>query len=168
MADGSGQNTRWPLAHQFAALVAALALLLGACSNPFDAAAGELPRGVVEIRRGEESLATFEVELALTPADQSKGLMNRRSLPEDAGMAFLFATPVRQSFHMLNTLIPLDIAFWDEDLEIVEILTMTPCESEPCEGYLPATEYTGALEVNAGALEKRGVRTGDRIELTEG
>ncbi len=142
-------------------------LLLGACSGPFERRGEELPRGTLEIRREGEALATFEVELALTPADQARGLMSRKSLPKDEGMAFLFAGPVRESFHMQNTLIPLDIAFWNEDNEIVEVLTMTPCETDPCENYAPASEYVGALEVNAGVLESEDVRPGDTVVLAE-
>jgi uncharacterized membrane protein (UPF0127 family) len=144
------------------------ALLLGSCSDPFDPQGDGLPRGTVEIQRGGESLARFDVELAVTSDDQNKGLMGRKSLPKEQGMAFLFAGPVRLPFHMQNTLIPLDIAFWNEDNEIVEILTMMPCTEEPCQGYAPATDYVGALEVNAGVLEDEDIRAGDTVVLTEG
>ena len=126
-----------------------------------------MPRGTLEIRRDEEAVAAFKVELALTPEDQATGLMNRKSLAKDHGMAFLFSSPIRLSFHMRSTVIPLDIAFWDESNEIVDILTMTPCDQEPCEDYTPATEYIGALEVNAGVLEAEGVHPGDTVLLSE-
>lgn len=138
------------------------------CSSPLDGGADGPPRGTIEIAREGSVLATFEVELALTPADQAQGLMNRESLPRDEGMAFLFSTPVRQPFYMLHTLIPLDIAFWDEGGVIIDIFTMTPCTAEPCETYAPARDYIGALEVNAGVFEERGVRPGDRVQMQEG
>lgn len=149
-------------------VVCALTVLMcSACQAPFQAGGGNLPRGTIEISRAGEPLATFDVELALTRAAQGTGLMNRRSLPPDRGMAFLFSTPVRQPFHMLNTLIPLDIAFWDEDNEIIDVLTMTPCTEQPCQSYLAASDFVGALEVNAGVLETEGVRPGDRVVLKQ-
>jgi uncharacterized membrane protein (UPF0127 family) len=157
---------RWSWSGRTASALLA-ALVATACSGPFDLGGNGLPRATLEIRRDGESLAAFEVELALTPEDQAIGLMNRKSLPEKHGMAFLFSSPVRLPFHMQNTLIPLDIAFWDEGNEIVDILTMTPCDQEPCEAYSPSSEYVGAVEVNAGVLEAEGARPGDTVALNE-
>jgi uncharacterized protein len=149
--------------------VACLLMVLasGACQAPFEASGNDLPRASIEISREGRLLATFNVELALTLPDQAKGLMNRKTLPKDQGMAFLFSTPVRQQFHMFNTLIPLDIAFWDEDNEIIDLMTMTPCRAQPCPSYFPASEFIGALEVNAGILESKGIRPGDTFALKE-
>ena len=149
------------------ACCAVIILVCSACQAPFQAAGGNLPRGTIEISRDGEALAAFDVELALTGPAQGKGLMNRKSLPQDEGMAFLYSTPVHIPFHMLNTLIPLDIAFWDEDNEIIDVLTMTPCTEQPCQSYFPASEFVGALEVNAGILEANGIRTGDRVVLKQ-
>jgi uncharacterized membrane protein (UPF0127 family) len=142
-------------------------LASGACQAPFEASGNDLPPASIEISREGKLLSTFKVELALTLPDQGKGLMNRKSLPKDQGMAFLFSTPVRQSFHMFNTPIALDIAFWDEDNEIIDVMTMTPCTAQPCPSYLPASEFIGALEVNAGVLESKRIRPGDTVALKE-
>jgi uncharacterized protein len=55
--------------------------------------------------------------------------MGRESLREDAGMVFLETQPVRQSFWMKDTLIPLSVAFWDEGGEILATLEMDPCDA---------------------------------------
>ena len=149
------------------ACCAVIALVCSSCQAPFQAAGGNLPRGTIEISRDGEALAAFDVELALTPPAQGKGLMNRKSLPKDEGMAFLFSAPVQMQFHMLDTLIPLDIAFWDEDNKIIDVLTMTPCTEQPCQSYFPVSEFVGALEVNAGIFEAKGIRPGDRIDLEQ-
>ena len=106
-----------------------------------------------------------EVEIAETREERQVGLMNRESLPEDAGMIFLFEADTDVGFWMKNTLIPLSIAFADDDGEIVAILDMEPCESEPCEIYDPGVPYRSALEVNQGAFESWGVAVGDRLRL---
>ena len=66
---------------------------------------------------------------------------------------------------MKDTLIPLSIAFWDEDGRIVGIQDMEPCTADPCPTYGSPEPYVGALEVNQGFFDEHGVVIGDRIEL---
>ena len=91
--------------------------------------------------------------------------MNVEQLPDDYGMVFLWASSGRHSFWMKNTLIPLDIAWWNGDMRIVDIQTMTPCTREPCSSYMPAADHVGAVEVKAGLLGSSGVKVGDPVEL---
>ncbi len=103
------------------------------------------------------------VEIADDPAERSRGLMHRESLPEDQGMLFVYPEE-RDSlgFWMKNTLIPLDIAFVDRELRIVDIQRMEPLDETTRYSVAPAMY---ALEMNAGWFEKHGVRVGDRIEF---
>jgi uncharacterized protein len=105
------------------------------------------------------------VEIADTPAKREQGLMGRESLDEDSGMVFIFFEPSSSPFWMKDTLIPLSIAFFDDEGDIVDILDMDPCKKEPCPFYTPAAPYFGALEVNQGAFEDWGVEVGDRITV---
>jgi uncharacterized membrane protein (UPF0127 family) len=117
---------------------------------------------VITTAEGEVEIS---IEVADNDAERAEGLMFRTSLPEDAGMVFLYTEPIEGSFWMKNTLIPLSIAFFDAEGAIVRILNMDPCRSDPCRLYTPGVPFTGALEVNLGAFERLGVRAGDRIEL---
>ena len=109
------------------------------------------------------------VEEADSPAERQQGLMGRTSLGADEGMIFLFDDvadgPVTSEFWMKDTLIPLSVAFWDEDGRIVGIQDMEPCTEDPCPTYGSPEPYIGALEVNVGFFGEHGVTTGDRIEL---
>jgi uncharacterized protein len=105
------------------------------------------------------------VEVADSQEEREVGLMNRESLPPDAGMIFLFDDDTQGGFWMKNTLIPLSIAFADADGTIVSILDMEPCEADPCEIYDPGVPYRSALEVNQGAFADWGVEVGDRLTL---
>ncbi len=91
--------------------------------------------------------------------------MNRATLPEDAGMVFLWFGPTSGAFYMKDTLIPLSIAYFDERGRILKILDMEPCEQDPCKLYDPGITYWGALEVNQGAFERWGVEPGDTITI---
>ncbi len=92
--------------------------------------------------------------------------MGVSDLPKNTGMVFLWEAPHQGSFHMLNTLIPLDIAFWDEDGQIVGTEQMQPCETEPpCPTYGPEQPYIGAVELNEGELSAAGVEEGDTVRL---
>jgi hypothetical protein len=105
----------------------------------------------------------LQVEIARTRAQREQGLMGRRSLGAKAGMVFLYPEPHRGSFWMKDTLVPLDIAFYDGRGRILRILTMQPCRRDPCPVYDPNVAFRAALEVNAGSFRRWGVRTGDRI-----
>lgn len=107
------------------------------------------------------------VLVAQTKAQWSYGLMNRDSIPSDAGMIFLFQSPTTLSFWMKNTKIPLSIAFFNVNGKIESILDMDPCFKDPCRTYSPGVPYSGALEVNQGAFSKWGVATGDTLHLTQ-
>lgn len=80
-------------------------------------------------------------------------------------MAFLWNEDTQSAFHMRDTLIPLTVAFFDPDGRILRLIDMTPCRADPCPAYDPGLRYRGALEVNAGALARKGVQAGDRIRL---
>ena len=69
---------------------------------------------------------------------------------------------------MKNTLIPLSIAFIDENDVVVRILDMEPCVEEDedfCEVYDPEADYKSALEVNQGAFDEWGIQEGDTIRF---
>lgn len=80
-------------------------------------------------------------------------------------MAFLWTEDTVTAFHMRETLIPLTVAFFDGEGRILRLLEMAPCVADPCPAYDPGLRYRGALEVNGGALMRRGVRVGDRLRI---
>lgn len=138
-------------------LVTALVVVLGSC-----VAGPPTPRAVIETAAGT---TTFRLEIADTDALRVQGLMRREHLAEDAGMVFLWDQDTTSAFHMRDTQIPLTVAFFAADGRILRTIDMTPCPTDPCPAYDPGLAYRGALEVNAGALGRKGVRVGDRIRI---
>jgi uncharacterized membrane protein (UPF0127 family) len=156
-------EARAPLGSSLASLLL-LAVACGGGEEPVSTtvASASGPRVVIATDAGE---VTVDVEVADTPAERETGLMNRESLPEDAGMLFEFDDDYRGGFWMKDTLIPLSIAFADSDGTILRILDMEPCSADPCQVYDPGVAYRRALEVNQGAFERWGVAEGDRLTL---
>jgi len=106
------------------------------------------------------------VEIADNPFERARGLMYRTALGEDRGMLFVYPGEQKLSFWMKNTLIPLSIAYIDSEGRIVDILDMKPLDDKSPH-YVSSEPVQYALEVNQGFFEKRGVKVGDRVELSE-
>ena len=100
------------------------------------------------------------VEVADTEAARERGLMYREHMDDDAGMLFLFPDAAPLNFWMKNTLIPLDILFFDAEWNLVSTATMTPCVADPCALYPSEGPAKYALEVNAGFLKSNGIAKG--------
>ena len=151
---------------QLVALTATFALLFscGGDGEPTASDRPDFPRGTVLIETDEGS-NLLEVEVAETDEQRRYGLMFRESLDADSGMVFIFFEPHTGGFWMKNTLIPLSVAFFDVDGEILAILDMEPCKKDPCPSYFPGVEYMGALEVNRGAFDEWGVEEGDVVHV---
>lgn len=109
--------------------------------------------------------AEFKTELAITPAEQRKGLMFRQSLKEDEAMLFIYPAPRSVAFWMRNTLIPLDMLFFDADANLVEIKkNIQPCKSESCPTYpAKSKNIKYVLEINAGQSQLLDINVGDKL-----
>jgi uncharacterized membrane protein (UPF0127 family) len=92
------------------------------------------------------------VALADDPAERAQGLMGVEDLGELDGMLFVFSQEAVSGFWMKGTLIPLDIAFFGDDKELVGVLSMVPCTADPCPSYVPDDPFSWALETPAGTL----------------
>jgi uncharacterized protein len=110
----------------------------------------------------------IHAELAQTPSEWSRGLMFRNSMPNDAGMLFVFPLEATQSFWMKNTKIPLDIIFISSAGVIVDIKNdFLPCTADPCPVYNSAAPAQDVLEINYGLAQKTGLKTGDKIIINK-
>ncbi len=108
----------------------------------------------------------FTVELAETQDKQALGLMFRDALPQDHGMLFLFPAEGMRSFWMRNTRIPLDIFYFDDELQLVSVSeNARPCRTRNCPAYPSTGPAKYVLELNAGKAKDLGVRPGDLLEL---
>jgi uncharacterized membrane protein (UPF0127 family) len=103
----------------------------------------------------------FTVELAITKAEQARGLMFRKSLAPDRGMLFPYKPPQRAAFWMKNTLIPLDILYVAPDGRVLSIArNAVPHDETP----IPSGGVIGGvLEIPGGRAAQLGILPGDRV-----
>jgi uncharacterized membrane protein (UPF0127 family) len=147
---------------------AVAATLTAATGAPTPGPGPQFPRGTLAVTQGERRV-TLSVEIAETMETRSYGLMYRRSLPEQAGMLFVFDEDAKWGFWMKNTLIPLSIGFIDKAWRLLEVLDMAvPVDRQtgPWPIYEPSAAYRYALEVNQGFFKKNGFGPGAQFTLT--
>ncbi|QLC24714.1 DUF192 domain-containing protein [Parasphingopyxis algicola] len=119
----------------------------------------------VTIRTGADD-HVFDVEAAITPEEQRRGLMFRESLPENGGMIFPFDFPRLASFWMRNTLIPLDMIFIRAD----GVITNIARETEPytLDSYYSSEPVIAVLEIDGGRAAALGIDAGDHVSWPDG
>lgn len=130
-------------------LLLAAGLLLGT------AARAEMPR--MELTAGFHRI---EAEVAANQDDRMQGLMQRSRLGAGQGMLFVFPMQQRHCMWMKNTLLPLSVAFLDEEGRIINIRDMQPQTEDNHCADAPA-RY--ALEMNQGWFATRGIKPGMKI-----
>jgi uncharacterized membrane protein (UPF0127 family) len=135
--------------------VGLLALALLAPASGFATGTGTL---VLKTATGDHN---FNIEVATTQREQALGLMFRRSLPENAGMLFLYDPPQPAAMWMKNTLIPLDMVFIAPDGRVLRIES----NAEPLSTTVIPSEgdISAVLELNGGEADKIGLRRGDKV-----
>lgn len=132
--------------------------LIGALAALFVNAAwaqGAMP--VMELSAGFHRI---EAEVAASDRDRQVGLMNRREMPPQRGMLFVFDQENTHCMWMRNTLLPLSVAFVDAKGVIINIETMKPQTEDNHCAKAPA-RY--ALEMNAGWFAQRGIKPGTKL-----
>ena len=130
---------------------ALLAMLLASAAW----AQGAMP--VLELNAGFHRI---EAEVAANDQNRQLGLMNRREMPPQHGMLFVFPQANTHCMWMRNTLLPLSVAFIDGDGVIINIEDMQPQTEDNHCARKPA-RY--ALEMNRGWFAQRGIKPGAKL-----
>jgi hypothetical protein len=108
---------------------------------------------------------TFNLELAITPAERAQGLSGREPLLENEGMLFVFDEPSIHGFWMKDMKFALDI-IWIKDNKVVDIWQdASPPMGDDIPRYRPEAESDYVLEVNAGFVERSGLKIGDEVSI---
>jgi uncharacterized membrane protein (UPF0127 family) len=160
---GSASSWWCPIVNRFvvaALLVVALLALSISLPGSYQAAQAQDTDSLTIISGDDRHV--FSVELANTPESRARGLMYRRSMPDDHGMLFDFGRVDMVSMWMRNTYIPLDMLFVRADGSIARIARDTePLSERPISSGEPVLSV---FEINAGISDRLGIAAGDRID----
>jgi uncharacterized protein len=124
-------------------------------AQPLQGSPQDLP--TVQLSAG---MHLIRAQVAQTSQQRQIGLMHRRDMGPNDGMLFVFEAASEQCFWMRNTLLPLDIAFLDDEGRVVNTDHMQPQTETP---HCSAKPVRYVLEMHQGWFAKRGVRPGTLI-----
>jgi len=96
--------------------------------------------------------------IAQTPLTRLRGLLGRRGLGSDEGLL------IRPTFaiHTCFMRFPIDAVFLDRDLAVVDVVAdLRPWKFASRRGA------KSVLELSAGESRRRGIRTGERLQLAD-
>lgn len=131
---------------------AAVLLLLTAACAVTSGDLGSVPTGTVTVDGVELTVA-----VAATPEARSQGLRGVDDLGDLDGMLFVWGgDTVTSRFTMADTLMALDVVFFDAGGALVDAFRMEPCRSRPCPSYQASGPYAYALETPAGTGPQGG------------
>lgn len=130
-------------------------LALAATAVPLCVAAQSMP--VIDLAAG---IYRIEAEVAATQDNRMLGLMHRKTMAPQKGMLFVFEGPAKHCMWMRNTLLPLAVAFIDDQGRIVNVEEMLP---QTDDNHCAAKPVRYALEMNAGWFRTRGLGAGAAI-----
>lgn len=103
----------------------------------------------------------FETDIAKTPLEQEKGLMYKKSIPNNYAMTFIFKEPKIIYMWMKNTFIPLDMVFFDSNGQIIWLKE----NAQPHDETIISSQYKakGVIEMNAGLIKDMQLSIGNNI-----
>ena len=132
--------------------------------------------GGVVIRTNEDEFVAVivknvvvRVEVVASQAERARGLSGRGALPQSGGMFFLFDESGLHSIWMKDMKFPIDILWLSEDMIVdIEERVSPPAPGPPLTSlpvYTPDAPARFVLEVNAGFVERHGIRIGDLVKI---
>ena len=106
----------------------------------------------------------FTIELALTEPQQRQGLSGREMLPENHGMLFVYPGKNMYSFWMKDMKFALDF-IWIDDTTVVDITknVLPPTITGNTLTVMPNQQVNRILELNAGTVDRVGIKKGDTV-----
>ncbi len=108
-------------------------------------------------------IRAIKIEVADNELERGRGMMFRKSIPNDTGMLFIMDQLKEQAFYMRNTYVSLDILFIDDQYKVVSIAKKTVPLTDTSIPSNGKAKYV--LEVAAGYTDAYGIGVGDVVEF---
>lgn len=146
---------------------AAIVGIVGVLSIPSDSKleSVEFPRGTIKIDN-----IPLEVQVADSEPRRVRGLMFQDPLPYSQGMIFVFDKAGIYSLWMLNMQFSLDMIWFDQGGNIIQIeKNIPPCKSAletmSCQSITPDGEALYILEVTSGFVDKYNITKDSKLHI---
>ena len=137
-----------------------LALCAAACG-------GETPASqdieTLTLRAEDGRTGELTLELAQTPDEKARGLSKRQSLDGIDGMLFVLADGDPSAVWMKDTWISLDVAFLDEEGDVLRVYEALEPEDETIVDCACSAAFM--LEVAGGRSERLGLEPGATLDV---
>ena len=115
---------------------------------------------LIHIKTKERQIS-YHVEIADTPEKAQTGLMWRKFMAQNEGMLFVFPQSSMIKMWMKNTLIPLDMIFFNAQNQIICLHSNArPLDESVISCPYPAQKV---LELNAGQINEKKLQLGDTL-----
>jgi uncharacterized membrane protein (UPF0127 family) len=128
-------------------------------------------RSVQNIFFGEDTVYTVYINnvavvatVADTVQERKLGLSGVTELPELGGKLFIFDTPARHGIWMKDMLFPIDIMWFNNELELVHTEEDVDPSTYPAI-FSPEEDARFVLETNAHFIDSLRIQVGDRLTL---
>jgi len=142
-------------------LLLPVAILIASSAIGDDELDTRFSKDVLIIDSSDTGCHRFDVYLALTDAQRSRGLMFVRELPARTGMLFVYDRSSMLSMWMKNTYISLDMVFARADGTITNVIENT--EPQTLRSLRSSEPAALVLELAAGTIELLGIDENSRI-----
>jgi uncharacterized membrane protein (UPF0127 family) len=118
-------------------------------------------RDVLIVEASRWACHRFDIYLAITNTERSRGLMFVRELPATSGMLFVYPGDHVVSMWMKNTLIPLDMVFARPDGTVSSVIANT--EPQSLRSLASIEPVAFVLELNAGTAARLAIDENSRL-----
>jgi uncharacterized membrane protein (UPF0127 family) len=105
-------------------------------------------------------------ELAITGLEQQTGMMFRTNMAENEAMLFVSPSAERRGFWMMNTILPLSLAYIAPEGTILEIHDLQPHNTNTVVSASERVQFV--LEVNQGWFQRHNIKTGMVVRAETG
>ena len=136
------------------------ALIIGMWSLIFSNAALALEPNKLQVVPLTIGIHVIQAEYASSNEERMQGLMFRKQMGTNEGMMFRFDRNGKVCMWMKNTLLPLSVAFIDEEGSIINIEDMQP---ETLDSHCAEKPARYALEMNQGWFKRKNIKSGSKI-----
>jgi uncharacterized membrane protein (UPF0127 family) len=124
-----------------------------------------LPVTVVTIKLNSGKKLFIQAQVAQIESEKSKGLMYRKSLPQNEGMLFVYKNENDLGFYMANCFISLDMIFLNSQKKVIGIIKNAVPFDQTVRSIGKPSQYV--LEVNGGFSDSHNIMNGTQITWKE-